>query len=263
MMKIALITFFAAAMTPLLARATPSDQQVGIDFITHAQPSGDFDQTKLQWESLSYGQQQAAIDYAPSIGKSGFLKDLDAGGSDRTPTPHLDSTASESDRLLSALSQIHNGKDGVDGTNGSNGKDGQQGKNGKNADDTKVNANTRNIEQLRKDVIIDSRARYQEQRAIFPESKAYTDQRIDSVQQQQNDDREEYRAGIAGVGAIAGLHYVDKPNAIALGAADFKDAQGYALGYRHKFTESAASTLSASGTSNGDAIVAVSASVGW
>lgn len=87
--------------------------------------------------------------------------------------------------------------------------------------------------------------------------------RFSSVEHQQNEDRKEYRAGIAGVGAIAGLHYVDTDNAVAVGAANFKDAQGYAMGYRHKFSENVAATMSTSGTSNGDEIVAASASFGW
>ena len=87
--------------------------------------------------------------------------------------------------------------------------------------------------------------------------------KFSSLEKQQNEDRKEYRAGIAGVGAIAGLHYVDTDNAVAVGAANFKDAQGYAIGYRHKFTEKVAATLSTSGTSNGDELVAASASFGW
>lgn len=87
--------------------------------------------------------------------------------------------------------------------------------------------------------------------------------RFSSVERQQNEDRKEYRAGIAGVGAIAGLHYVDTDNAVAVGAANFKDAQGYAMGYRHKFSENIAATMSASGTSNGDEVMAASASIGW
>ena len=59
------------------------------------------------------------------------------------------------------------------------------------------------------------------------------------------------------------MHYVDTDNAVAVGAANFKDAQGYAMGYRHKFSENIAAAMSASGTSNGDEIVAASASVGW
>lgn len=87
--------------------------------------------------------------------------------------------------------------------------------------------------------------------------------KFSSLENQQNEDRKEYRAGIAGAASLAGLHYVDTDNAVAVGAANFKDAQGYAIGYRHKFAENVAATLSTSGTSNGDEIVAASASYGW
>lgn len=87
--------------------------------------------------------------------------------------------------------------------------------------------------------------------------------KFSSMENQQNEDRKEYRAGIAGAASLAGLHYVDTDNAVAVGAANFKDAQGYAVGYRHKFAENIAATLSTSGTSNGDEIVAASASYGW
>lgn len=87
--------------------------------------------------------------------------------------------------------------------------------------------------------------------------------KFSSLENQQNKDRKEYRAGIAGAASLAGLHYVDTDNAVAVGAANFKDAQGYAIGYRHKFAENVAATLSTSGTSNGDEIVAASASYGW
>lgn len=87
--------------------------------------------------------------------------------------------------------------------------------------------------------------------------------KFSSLENQQNEDRKEYRAGIAGAASIAGLHYVNTDNAVAVGAANFKDAQGYAIGYRHKFAENVAATLSTSGTSNGDEIVAASASIGW
>jgi len=91
-----------------------------------------------------------------------------------------------------------------------------------------------------------------------------TNSRFSDIEKQQSDDRKEYRSGIAGVGAIAGLHYVENTdNSVAVGAADFKDSQGYALGYRHKFADNAAATISAADTSNGDAVVAVSAAVGW
>jgi len=91
-----------------------------------------------------------------------------------------------------------------------------------------------------------------------------TNHRFSDIEKQQSDDRKEYRSGIAGVGAIAGLHYVENTdNSVAVGAADFKDSQGYALGYRHKFADNAAATLSAADTSDGDAVVAVSAAVGW
>ncbi|MEB5979511.1 hypothetical protein E3V94_12100 [Enterobacter sp. AD2-3] len=87
--------------------------------------------------------------------------------------------------------------------------------------------------------------------------------KFSSLENQQNEDRKEYRAGIAGAASLAGLHYVDTDNAVAVGAANFKDAQGYAIGYRHKFAENVAATLSTSGTSNGNEIVAASASYGW
>lgn len=87
--------------------------------------------------------------------------------------------------------------------------------------------------------------------------------KFSALENQQNEDRKEYRAGIAGAASLAGLHYVDTDNAVAVGAANFKDAQGYAIGYRHKFAENVAATLSTSGTSNGDEIVAASASYGW
>jgi hypothetical protein len=91
-----------------------------------------------------------------------------------------------------------------------------------------------------------------------------TNSRFSDIEKQQSDDRKEYRSGIAGVGAIAGLHYVENTdNSVAVGAADFKDSQGYALGYRHKFADNAAATISAADTSNGDAVIAVSAAVGW
>lgn len=83
------------------------------------------------------------------------------------------------------------------------------------------------------------------------------------MEKQQNDDRKEYRSGIAGAASIAGLHYVDTDNAIAVGAADFKSEQGYAMGYRHKFAENVAATVSYAGTSDGDSVVAASASLGW
>ncbi|MEG6290622.1 YadA-like family protein [Enterobacter bugandensis] len=73
--------------------------------------------------------------------------------------------------------------------------------------------------------------------------------KFSSLENQQNEDRKEYRAGIAGAASLAGLHYVDTDNAVAVGAANFKDAQGYAIGYRHKFAENVAATLSTSGTS--------------
>lgn len=87
--------------------------------------------------------------------------------------------------------------------------------------------------------------------------------KFSSLENQQSEDRKEYRAGIAGAASLAGLHYVDTDNAVAVGAANFKDAQGYAIGYRHKFAENVAAALSTSGTSNGDEIVAASASYGW
>ena len=87
--------------------------------------------------------------------------------------------------------------------------------------------------------------------------------RFSSMEKQQNDDRKEYRSGIAGAASIAGLHYVDTDNAIAVGAADFKSEQGYAMGYRHKFAENVAATVSYAGTSDGDSVVAASASLGW
>lgn len=93
--------------------------------------------------------------------------------------------------------------------------------------------------------------------------ESQNNEKLSSLENQQNEDRKEYRAGIAGAASIAGLHYVDTDNAVAIGAANFKDAQGYAIGYRHKFAENVAATLSTSGTSNGDEIVAASASIGW
>ncbi|HCB1454435.1 TPA: YadA C-terminal domain-containing protein [Citrobacter farmeri] len=87
--------------------------------------------------------------------------------------------------------------------------------------------------------------------------------RFSSMEKQQNDDRKEYRSGIAVAASIAGLHYVDTDNAIAVGAADFKSEQGYAMGYRHKFAENVAATVSYAGTSDGDSVVAASASLGW
>lgn len=87
--------------------------------------------------------------------------------------------------------------------------------------------------------------------------------RFSSLENQQNQDRKEYRSGIAGAASIAGLHYVDTDNAVAIGAADFKSEQGYAMGYRHKFAENVAATVSYAGTSNGDSVVAASASLGW
>lgn len=99
---------------------------------------------------------------------------------------------------------------------------------------------------------------------------ASNSQRLDSVEsrqksleQQQSNDREEYRAGIAGAVAISGLHYTETDNSVAIGAGDFKNAQGYALGYRHKFSQNVAATMAASETSNGDAMFSASAAIGW
>ncbi|WP_146745794.1 YadA-like family protein [Enterobacter sp. RIT418] len=90
-----------------------------------------------------------------------------------------------------------------------------------------------------------------------------TNNHFASIEKQQDADRKEYRAGIAGVGAIAGLHYVEADNSVAIGAANFRDQQGYALGYRHKFSDNAAATISAAGTTNDDEVIAVSAAIGW
>lgn len=84
-----------------------------------------------------------------------------------------------------------------------------------------------------------------------------------SLEQQQSNDREEYRAGIAGAVAISGLHYTETDNSVAIGAGDFKNEQGYALGYRHKFSDNVATTVAASETSNGDAMFSASAAIGW
>ncbi|MCE9992041.1 YadA C-terminal domain-containing protein [Enterobacter asburiae] len=84
-----------------------------------------------------------------------------------------------------------------------------------------------------------------------------------SLEQQQSNDREEYRAGIAGAVAISGLHYTEMDNSVAIGAGDFKNEQGYALGYRHKFSDNVATTVAASETSNGDAMFSASAAIGW
>ncbi|EPF0042788.1 YadA-like family protein [Enterobacter hormaechei] len=84
-----------------------------------------------------------------------------------------------------------------------------------------------------------------------------------SLEQQQSNDREEYRAGIAGAVAISGLHYTETDNSLAIGAGDFKNEQGYALGYRHKFSQNVAATVAASETSNGDAMFSASAAIGW
>lgn len=99
---------------------------------------------------------------------------------------------------------------------------------------------------------------------------ASNSQRLDSVEsrqksleQQQSNDREEYRAGIAGAVAISGLHYTETDNSLAIGAGDFKNEQGYALGYRHKFSQNVAATVAASETSNGDAMFSASAAIGW
>ncbi|WP_196010358.1 YadA-like family protein [Citrobacter amalonaticus] len=100
-------------------------------------------------------------------------------------------------------------------------------------------------------------------KSFFNTQTQHANERMSNIEDRQNSDRKEYRAGIAGAASIAGLHYVDTDNAVAIGAANFKDQQGYALGYRHKFAENVAATLSTSGTSDGDEIVAASASVGW
>lgn len=124
-------------------------------------------------------------------------------------------------------------------------------------------ANSRNIELMHGEVISEAHARYNGDVASVKSANGYTDQRIKSVEDQQSNDRKEYRAGIAGAISISGLHYVDTDNSVAIGAGSFKDAQGYALGYRHKFSDNVAATVAASETSNGDAALSASAAIGW
>lgn len=158
-----------------------------------------------------------------------------------------------------------NGKDGKNGLNGSNGKDGVNGKNGVTTTITKKEVDTKTID-LVKSLNTQTTAQAKDLNAaksFFNTQTQHANQRMNNIEEQQNSDRKEYRAGIAGAASIAGLHYVDTDNAVAIGAANFKDQQGYAIGYRHKFAENVAATLSTSGTSNGDEIVAASASIGW
>ncbi|MCS5737330.1 YadA C-terminal domain-containing protein, partial [Herbiconiux daphne] len=111
--------------------------------------------------------------------------------------------------------------------------------------------------------IADTSARSQANSQRIGQMEQANNKRFSDIEKQQSNDRKEYRSGIAGSSAIAGLHYVDAKNAVAIGAASFKNEQGYAIGYRHKFSDNAAATLSAAGTSNGDTVVAGSMSIGW
>ncbi|MBG0579364.1 MULTISPECIES: YadA C-terminal domain-containing protein [Enterobacter cloacae complex] len=162
------------------------------------------------------------------------------------------------------------GARGANGSNGANGRDGVNGKDGitttttkvDTATQAKVTANTTSIVEVRKQS--DSVAKdLDAAKQFFSQQASNNTKRINNIQDQQNEDRKEYRSGIAGAASIAGLHYVDTDNAVAIGAADYKSEQGYALGYRHKFAENVATTVSYAGTSNGDSVVAASASLGW
>jgi ECM component-binding autotransporter adhesin len=146
-----------------------------------------------------------------------------------------------------------NGKDGVTTVIAKNDTRTQQ----------QVSRNSDSIRLMRGQVISESRARYDGDVAAVKSANGYTDQRIKSVEDQQSNDRKEYRAGIAGAISISGLHYVDTDNSVAVGAGSFKDAQGYALGYRHKFSENVAATVAASETSKGDTAFSASAAIGW
>lgn len=180
------------------------------------------------------------------------------------------------------------GKDGVNGKEGINGKDGLNGKEGINGKDgvtttmTTVQVDRKTQGQVAENA---SHIRHvQQQQAAQGEYVQHLNQtvshnamlsagnaqRLDAVEshqssleQQQSDDRKEYRAGIAGAVAISGLHYTETDNSVAVGAGDFKDEQGYALGYRHRFSENVAATVAASETSNGDALYSASAAIGW
>ena len=195
---------------------------------------------------------------------------------------HLDGNVTDAQRQAAKdqamiehiQSQVHDGKDGVSitGKQGVAGKDGlsitgKPGKDGITKVDTKtqqqVSRNSGNIQLMQGEVISESHSRYNGDVAAVKSANSYTDQRIKSVEDQQSNDRKEYRAGIAGAVAISGLHYVDTDNSVAIGAGSFKDAQGYSMGYRHKFAENVAATVAASETSNGDAVFAASAAVGW
>ncbi|WP_253377674.1 YadA-like family protein [unidentified bacterial endosymbiont] len=152
-----------------------------------------------------------------------------------------------------ATPQPKNGKDGVTTVIAKNDTRTQQ----------QVSRNSDSIQLMRGQVISESRARYDGDVAAVKSANGYTDQRIKSVEDQQSNDRKEYRAGIAGAISISGLHYVDTDNSVAVGAGSFKDAQGYALGYRHKFSENVAATVAASETSKGDTAFSASAAIGW
>ena len=156
-------------------------------------------------------------------------------------------------------------KDGKDGSQGAAGKDGVTTVITKTDTKTQqqVSRNSGNIQLMQGEVISESHARYNGDIASVKSANSYTDQRVKSVEEQQGEDRKEYRAGIAGAISISGLHYVDTDNSVAIGAGSFKDAQGYALGYRHKFSDNVAATVAASETSNGDAALSASAAIGW
>ncbi|MCM7559796.1 YadA C-terminal domain-containing protein, partial [Enterobacter roggenkampii] len=124
-------------------------------------------------------------------------------------------------------------------------------------------ANVQSRQQAQETTIQNHSAQLANHESLITALESQNNAKFSSLENQQNEDRKEYRAGIAGAASLAGLHYVDTDNAVAVGAANFKDAQGYAVGYRHKFAENIAATLSTSGTSNGDEIVAASASYGW
>ncbi|WP_407732508.1 hypothetical protein ACJJVG_08775 [Pseudocitrobacter faecalis] len=111
----------------------------------------------------------------------------------------------------------------------------------------------------------ESQSRITEQAAYSQADRNYTDSQIQKVQKQQSADRKEYRGGIASVAAISGLHYTDNTaNSIAIGAANFKNANGYAFGYKHQWQDKNISTTASVADSNsGDAVIAGSLSVGW
>ncbi|PWG71808.1 hypothetical protein DEM28_07425 [Enterobacter mori] len=218
-------------------------------------------------------------------------------------TEHLDSNATEQDRqsakLNAVVEQTQVNSEAVKGLQlvqanqqrtsnqhvseqPRNGVDGKNGKDGITTTVTKVQTDTKTQQRVQdnqtairhvEDVQTTQGEYVQHMNQTVSHNStlaASNSQRLDSVEsrqksleQQQSNDREEYRAGIAGAVAISGLHYTETDNSVAVGAGDFKNEQGYALGYRHKFSQNVAATVAASETSNGDAMFSASAAIGW